>query len=168
MNMLLVSRRTHLASMILAAASALAGCSGGQARPSSVLKPIEERRARGLIEQALSDNGMRPKQGRVVDLPGGTKLVEEMAIDGEVYGVAYVTAQEAAQLGDAVPAYQADNDQLRLVQGSGGAIVLVLYEQNYRYDAGDEHSTNIITAEKKLSRDVSDFVVHVVKQRKSQ
>ena len=144
---------------------ALAGCGGGQ-KPSTAMKPIEERRARGVIEKTLLDNDARPTKGRVVKLNGGVELVEDMAIEGEKYGIAYLTEPEAAKAGSAVPAYQRESQQLRLVPGQGGTITLILYEQNYRYDAGDTHSTTAVTAEKRLGRDVADFILHVVKQRK--
>jgi hypothetical protein len=157
--------RAVLASLTLTVVAPLAACGGGQ-RPTTAMKPIEERRARGVIEKALVDNGMRPATGRVVKLNGGVELVEDMAIEGEKYGIAYLTEPEAAKAGSAVPAYQRESEQLRLVPGQGGTITLIVYEQNYRYDAGDTHATNAVTAEKRLSRDVADFVLHVVKQRK--
>lgn len=145
----------------------LLGCGGGQSRPTSVLKSIEEVRARGIIEQALFDNGTKPAKGRVVELQAGGTLTEDMGIEGEIYGIAYMTEPEASKVGAAVPSYQRGNEQLRLVKGKDGSITLVLFEQAYQYDAGEEHSSNIIAAEKKLGRDVADFVVHVVKTRKS-
>lgn len=130
------------------------------------MKPIEERRARGVIERTLLDNGMRPAKGRVVQLQDGSELTEDMAIDGESYGIAYLTEREAGKVGASVPDYQPDEEQLRLVSGTDGTITLILYEQNYSYDAGETHETTAITAEKRLARDVSDFVLHVVKQHK--
>jgi hypothetical protein len=130
------------------------------------MKPLEERRARGVIERAILDNGMRPAKGRVVVLSGEVELVEDLAIDGERYGIAYLTAREQ-KTGSSVPPYHPDEEELRLVQGKDGTITLVLYEQSYRFDAGETHETTVITAEKKLSRDVSDFLLHVVKQRKT-
>jgi len=143
-----------------------AACSGGQNRPETVMRPIEERRARGVIEQTLVDNGMRPAKGRVVQLQDGSELAEDMAIAGESYGIAYLTEREAGKVGTPVPEYRPDEEQLRLVSGTEGSITLILYEQNYRYDAGETHETTAITAEKRLARDVSDFVLHVVKQHK--
>jgi len=89
-----------------------------------------------------------------------------MAIAGESYGIAYLTEREAGKVGTSVPEYRPDEEQLRLVSGTEGSITLILYEQNYRYDAGETHETTAITAEKRLARDVSDFVLHVVKQHK--
>jgi hypothetical protein len=148
--------------------SELIACSGAQDHPSTVMRPVEERRARGVIERALLDNGMRPAEGRVVTLPGNASLTEDLAIEGERYGIAYLTAPEAEHAGKAVPPFNPDDDQLRLVAGQDGTITLVLYEQNYRYDAGETHEATVITAEKKLARDVSDFVLHYVKQRKEE
>jgi len=146
--------------------SAVTACGPAQTRPTTALKPLEERRARGIIEQAVLDSGARPIKGRSVKLRDGKELTEDMAIDGEVYGIAYLTEREVQQLGKSVPARNPESQQLRLVRGTGGAIVLLLWEDDYRYDAGDEHTVTVVTAEKKLARDVSDFILHVVKQRK--
>jgi hypothetical protein len=156
------------ATLIVAAVLFTTACSGGQAHPNTEMRPLEERRARGVIERALLDNGMRPAEGRLVTLPGNAELTEDLAIEGERYGIAYMTAQETERAGSAVPKFNPDNEQLRLVPGQDGTITLVLYEQSYRYDAGETHEATVITAENKLSRDVSDFVLHVVRQRKEQ
>jgi len=176
---MVMSRRTSVATtnrwaklwpaVLLAGLACLAvttACGPSQVRPTTALKPLEERRARGIIEQAVLDNSYRPTEGRSVKLRDGSELTEDMAIDGEVYGIAYLTEREVQLLGKSVPTRNPESQQLRLVRGTGGAIVLVLWEDDYRYDAGDEHTVTIVTAEKKLSRDVADFLLHVVKQRK--
>ncbi|RLB52849.1 MAG: hypothetical protein DRI90_21755 [Deltaproteobacteria bacterium] len=141
-------------------------CGPAQTRPETALKPLEERRARGIIEQAVLDNGYRPLKGRVVKLADGTDMTEDMALEGEVYGIAYISAREAEMLGKSLPKRNPESEQLRLVRGTGGAIILLLWEADYRYDAGEEHTTTAVAAEGKLSRDVADFILHVVKQRK--
>jgi hypothetical protein len=158
--------RFALALVLSLSAPLAAACSGAQDRPTTAMKPIEERRARGVIERALLDSGARPAQGRVVSLVSGGEVVEDLALDGETYGIAYLTEGEQKKLHPNVPSYVIDDDQLRLVRGVDGAITLLLYEQAYHYDAGDTHETTALTAERKLSRDVADFVLHVVKQRK--
>lgn len=160
----------HKLSLLLAAtlglAAALPACSGSQAPKSNILKPIEERRARAMIQQVVDRQGQRPAAGRTIKLPGDGELIEDVTLAGTSYGVAYMTADEATKAGAAVPKYNPESQQLRLVRGGNQEVVLVLYEQAYMYDAGDAHSTTAVTAERKLKRDVEDFIMHVVKQGK--
>jgi len=157
-----VSRRYALVAVLLAAGL---GCGGAQRRTQQ-LRPLEERRARALIEEAMTDNGEKPSRPRQIILPSGQALSEDMAIEGSRYGVAYVTAPEAAEVSGSIPAYDPDATELKLVRGQNGEVVLVLYEQSYRYDAGETHSTNAVTAERTLKRDVNDYLLHVVKPDK--
>lgn len=157
-------RRLLLAATLCAGSAAVVGCGPAQNRAVS-LKPLEERRARAIIERAIVDNGERPVRPRVVDV-SGKQLTEDMAIDGGTYGVAYVTREEESALVGAIPARDPEATDLQLVRGSGGEVVLVVWEQNYRFDESSEHTATAVTAERKLGRDVSDFVLHVVKQGK--
>jgi hypothetical protein len=140
------------------------GCGAGQAKAVS-LKPLEERRARAIIEEAIQSSGESPAQPRVI-VVGGKDLTEDMAIDGGTYGIAYVTREEEQALAGAIPARDPDATDLQLVRGEKGEVVLVVWEQHYRFDESSEHTATAVTAERKLRRDVSDFVLHVVKQGK--
>lgn len=139
---------------------------GGAQHKTSILRPLEERRARALIEEALVSNGVSPARPRSVALPGDGSLVEDMAIEGTKYGIAYVTVPEQKALGAAVPGYDPQKLDLTLARGTGGEVVLLLYEQSFEYDAGSEHTTSAVTIEGKLKRDVTDYVLHVVKPDK--
>jgi len=156
----LVSRRGALIALL-----ACTGCSGAQ-RPAEQLRPLEERRARALIEEAMTENGIRPARPRQLTLRSGQSLSEDMAVEGSRYGVAYVTVPEAEEVSGSIPAHNPDDTELKLVRGQSGEVVLVLYEQNYRYDAGATHTTNAVTAERTLKRDVTDYLLHVVKPDK--
>jgi hypothetical protein len=79
-----------------------------------------------------------------------------------------VTPQEATKLGSALPPRQPEGANLPLARSRDGAVLLVLYADDYRYDAGDEHQSTMLTAEKKLARDVADFVTHVVNAREGE
>jgi hypothetical protein len=151
--------------MALLALSAL-GCGGAQ-RGDTELRPLEEHRARGIIEDAIVSNGMKPARPRVVTV-SGKELTLDMAIEGRPYGVAYITRDEQQTLADVLPARDPESDQLRLVKGHDGAVVLVVWEVDYRFDQGSDHSATVVTAERKLKRDVSDFLIHVVKAGKGQ
>lgn len=163
------SRWTRGRSLLVAAALctgfvSVAGCGPPQNRVVS-LKPLEERRARAIIESAIANNGETPIRPRVVDV-SGKPLTEDMAIEGGTYGVAYVTREEESALAGAIPARDPEASELQLVRGSNGEVVLVVWEQNYRFDESSEHTATAVTAERKLQRDVADFVLHVVKQGK--
>ena len=88
-----------------------------------------------------------------------------MTAAGRKYGVAYVTANERHVLGNAVPMPEPGmEDALHLVHGMGqdvDAKILVLHDTNYLYDdqIGEEHEQTVLTAERRLERDVRDFVV---------
>jgi len=149
---------------IASASAAISGC-GPARRPAVSLKPLEERRARAIIERAIAGNGETPVRPRVVDVKG-KKLTEDMAIEGGPYGIAYVTREEEKALSGALPARDPEGTDLQLVRGAEGEVVLVVWEQNYRFDESSEHTATAVTAERKLERDVADFVLHVVKQGK--
>ena len=165
-------RTTHRAAAALLLSALAIGlvvsCSGRQGPADTVLKPLEERRARAIIEQGLLDSGARPLTPRTLTMADGSLLVEDMAIEGGTYGIAYITTMEESKMSPALPKRDPESDQLQLVHAGDTAIVLLLWEQNYRFDAGSEHSATALTAERKLKRDVSDFVLHYVQQGKRQ
>ena len=146
----------------------VAACKPAAAPASQVMKSIEERRARAVIEQVLRRQGDSAGRGRTIKLPGEATLAEEFSLGTKPYGIAYLTVEEASKVGDSIPAYNPDSQQLRLVRGQDKEVVLVLYEQAYKYDAGSAHSTTAVTAERKLQRDVEDFMMHVVRQGKNE
>lgn len=160
-------RRALLVGAILGTAvigSALSGCAAS-APPAVALKPLDHRRALGLIERAIRTNGEQPVVGRTVKLRDGTPLQESFAIAASPYGVVYVTEEQATRLAGALPARNPDNEKLTL-HPSENAITLVLYQDTYRYDTGEAHTVTAVTAENQLQKDVTDFIHHVVKQRK--
>ena len=144
----------------------LPGCEDAKA-PVVIMRPLEERRVHGLIERVIGENGAAPRPGRSFEM-GKFTLREVARVGDSPYGVAYVTADDLKDAGNQVPPFEPDRTDLRLVRPDENAIVLVLYAEAYRYDVGEEHSATVVTAEKTLERDVSDFMVHVVKMRKKQ
>ncbi len=148
-----------LALWVLAAG---AGCAPAQG-PEAVLKPLEERRARAIIEEAIKKSGMEPTAPRVIKLKrNGAELSEDMRIGEGPYSVAYLTRDEEKKLAGSIAPRDPDDDQLRLEPGANGEIVLILWAQNYRFDESVNHTATAITAERKLRRDVTDFIQHVV------
>jgi hypothetical protein len=94
----------------------------------------------------------------------GSSLALDVAAAGHKFGIAYLTREEAIDLGDAVPKFDPESDALVVVDGVGndaGWHALLLYDRAYLSDdlEGEAHSATNIAAEKKIERDARDFVV---------
>ena len=143
----------------------LAACAGQRAKAPNPMRSIDERRAIPLIAQAYQDTGVTPTEGRDIRLSTGKMIRIDVGTAGRKYGVAYLTTGDLSGLDPKtdLPPHTPGGD-LPVVQGSGeesAAVVLLLFAQDYEYDdlAGDQHESTTITAEKKLARDVRDFLV---------
>lgn len=140
-------------------------CGGPPPRAPNPTRPLDERRAVEIIRGAFRAEGDRGALGGRIQLPGGKELEVDVGAAGHQYGVAYVTSEERRELGDAIPVPEPGmEDALRLVRGAGdhaGTKVLVLHDTSYLYDdqVGTDHEATVLTAERKLDRDVRDFVV---------
>jgi hypothetical protein len=140
-------------------------CGSPPPRAPNPTRPLDERRAVEIILTAFRDEHDRGITGRTIGLPGGKSLEVDVSGSGKKYGVAYVTANERHDLGNAIPMPEPGmEDALHLVHGTGGdaeARVLVLHDTNYLYDdqIGEDHEATVLTAERKLARDVRDFIV---------
>lgn len=129
------------------------------------MRELDERRALLVIQNSIADHHARPGPNKDVPL-GDKQLTVDVTVEGTPYGVAFITAREAQQLGKALPTRQA-SDELRLVRPTPDDIVLVLYQDVYQYDVSDKHTVTAQTAELKLRKDVGDFVLRVVKAGKT-
>lgn len=144
----------------------VAGCSTPEPRtPHQAARPLDARRAIPLIAQAFDDTGIEPDGPREIQLPTGKKLLVDVSAKGHKWGIAYLTREKLADLepGRDLPP-RPTNDDLAIVQGHGpdaGSVILVLFADEYQADdhLGEERRTSSIVAEKKLQRDVRDFVV---------
>jgi hypothetical protein len=140
-------------------------CGAPPPRAPNPTRPIDERRAVQVIAQAFNDERTQAVAGRRVEIRDGKVLEVDVGALGRKYGVAYVTAGERQSLGASLPRPEPGmEDALHLVRGTGedrDAKILVLHDTNYMYDdqVGTEHEATIVTAERKLARDVRDFVV---------
>lgn len=151
------------AAVSLATGLALAACGGAPPKAPNPTRPIDERRALPLIAQALQDGGDTPNEGREITLPSGHKLHVDVSAKGRQYGIAYLTGADLAKLDMKQDLPPRNGSDLAIVQGSGpdsGAVILVLFDTDYQFDdlVGEQHEETTITAEKKLTRDVRDFV----------
>ena len=164
----MLDRRQLLAAGI---ASTLLSCSSPPPRPANPTRPLDEQRAIRVIIRAFHDENDAPVPGRQVELPAGKPLKIDVGSLNHKYGVAYVTRAERLQIGDAIqPRDPSMGDALQLVRGTGpdvDARILLLYDEDYLYDdhMGSEREETTITAEKKLARDVRDFLVRAQAER---
>jgi hypothetical protein len=152
-------------------AIAAIACGGPPPRAPNPTRALDERRAVAIAIRAFRAESEQPIPGRTIDLGDGKLLKIDVGGNGRKFGVAYVTAQERTNLGQALPARDpARGDALQLTTGVGpdsDARILVLYDTEYLYDdqVGTEHEASTITAERKLERDIRDFVVRAHTER---
>jgi hypothetical protein len=151
--------------LVVLATGLAAACGSPPPRAPNPTRPLDERRAVEIILTAFRDEHDRGITGRSISLPGGKSLEVDVTGSGKKYGVAYVTANERHDLGNAIPMPEPGMEEaLHLVHGTGEnaeARVLVLHDTNYLYDdqIGTDHEATVLTAENKLARDVRDFIV---------
>jgi hypothetical protein len=88
----------------------------------------------------------------------------DVGTEGHRYGIAYLTGADRELLDEKadLPPHAPGGD-LPVVQGSGpdaDAVILVLFAEDYQYDdfRGTEREATGIAAERKLARDVRDFL----------
>ena len=150
---------------LLVAAALAPACGGPPAKSPNPTRALDERRAVEIIVRAFRNEGDQPVPGRSVEIAEGKQLEVDVGSSGKKYGVAYVTPNERRALGSALPSRDPSmGDVLQLVGGVGDdadAKILVLHDVDYVYDdqVGTEHEATTITAERKLARDVHDFLV---------
>ena len=160
-----IGRRFALGVVGMLACGAILGCGPGEARAPNPTRPLDERRAIEVIRRAMKSEGVEPSVGRDERVAGSSKTIHlDVGVQGKRYGVSFVTTEDAQALADSIPAPNQKDERLKLVPaGDDGRIhVLLLFQQNYRYDdlAGDAHEQTTISAEAALARDVRDFVTY--------
>jgi hypothetical protein len=157
--------------ILAALVGGLLGCAGPPPRTANPTRPLDERRAVEIIIRAFHEERDRPVPGRKIELTADKRLEVDVAAQGKKYGVAYVSLNERMTLGSALPPRDpAMGDALQLVRGLGpeaDARILVLHDSEYQYDdqLGTERTVTSITAERKLERDVRDFLVRAHAER---
>ncbi len=159
-----MTNRAHAFIFALASTFAtfgLAACGGPEAQAPHSSRPVDERRASEVIAQTFARAKIEPETNRDVKVLGGKVIHVEVAAAGHKYGVAYLTREDQAALGDALPKKAPDSDALIIVPGDEeGVHILVLFERDYLHDdlMGEVHENTNIAAELKLERDVKDFL----------
>lgn len=151
---------------LLAVASS-AGCGPEPAKSPNAMRTLDERRAIEIIRNAIAAEGARPAAGRD-DVVGGTDkpIHIDVGIEGKKFGVVYVSDDDLAALGNAIPAPNAKDEKLHLARAGKDSDVriVLLYQSSYRYDdlVGEGHEQTTITAENQLTKDVRDFVTYAL------
>ncbi len=143
---------------------AIVGCADETPRHATQARPIDEPRAQQVIAQTSQSENIDPEGGRTVSLGGGKPVKLEVAATGHKFGVVWVTREVQTQLSAILPAHTADQASLVLLEGAGadhGVHVVALYETDYMTDdlEGEAHSSTEIAAERRLERDVKDFLL---------
>ena len=124
-----------------------------------------------IIIRAFRNEGVEPAPGGKVALAEGKSIGLDVQAAGRKFGVAYVTPGERGTLGAALPPRDPSmGDALQLIRGAGDeqdTRILVLHDTEYMYDdqVGTDHESTTITAERKLDRDVRDFVVRALAEK---
>ncbi len=144
-------------------AASVTGCSAGQGRlHATELRSLDEQRAVEIIQSAAARNHCPPGPSRTVAIREGHELGVDVGVAGGRFGIAFLAEREAAELAGVLPA-RPPSDKLHVFQPQPELGVLLLYSDRYQYDVGDAHSATAIAAERRLSTDVADFIVRVVK-----
>ena len=143
---------------------AVMGCRAPEAKAPNPRHPLDEQRALAVIAQAYKEAGAAPADGRAVRLATGHTLRVDVGTEGRRYGVAYLTDAEQALLDPKadLPPHLPGGD-LPVVQGAGpdlDVVILVLFAEDYQHDdfVGSGRESTGIAAERKLARDVRDFL----------
>jgi hypothetical protein len=146
-----------------------AACGPEEVRAPNPTRTLDERRAIEVIRRAVVEEGVRPAPSRDVELRAGKTLRVDVSIEGQEYGIAYITDDDTEKLGDAIKPPNGPDEKLRLerIGPEADVRIVLLYQTNYRYDdlAGENHEMTTITAERALARDVRDFVTHAKTQK---
>lgn len=165
-----VMRSVTILASALSIAGAVMGCDPPPAKAPNPTRTLDERRAVEIIRNAVAAEGLRPGPGRDETLSASNKTIHvDVGVEGKKFGIVYVSDDDRAALGDAIPAPNQKDEKLKLARaGKDGEIRLVLlYQTNYRYDdlVGEEHEQTTITCESELARDARDFVTYARSQK---
>ncbi len=158
--MRLVHRIVTIAFPLWAGSGVAAGCASDPPHAPHVMHPIPEERARELIARTFQAAGVATELDRFVHVGRDERRVRlEVAAAGHKFGVAYLTDDDWQKAGDALPPHST-NGQLVLATGVGGTKILCLFAADYAEDdqTGDERSATTIAADRRLERDVRDFL----------
>ncbi len=135
-----------------------------QSRTPTQARPMDEPRAQGVIAKTFQAEGVDPEADRTFVVAAGKSHKLIVAAAGHKYGVIWLTRDDARELAAFLPKHENDEGSLVILDGAGadsGAHALALWETDYMTDdlAGESHSATEIAAERRLERDVRDFLL---------
>lgn len=156
--------------LIVSSLMVIAGCGGsrstGAAEPPELLT-LSEARAIEIITEVLAEEGVPRGPSWSVQIAPATTLDVDVRLDQSSFGVEWISPQDRADLGDALPR-PAPGGQLRIIPGMGAdasAQVLALEHSSYEYanerEAVQRGVPGASEAEGRLRRDVRDFLEYV-------
>ncbi len=152
-----------VAILIILCAAVLSACGSGPAKAPNPTQPLDELRARELIARAVRDENAQAETGRTISVGQGKTLSVDIGVVGKKHGIAYVTESERQELGNLIPPHDVGSTALRVVRDTQDqdTVILLLHDRAYMLDdaIGTEHEVTGIMAERKLQRDVRDFLV---------
>jgi hypothetical protein len=128
------------------------------------LREISQARALDEIRGVLEQAGVDYQRGWSIDIDGAQPLEVDFRLSGSKLGIEWVSPQDRADYGDALPTPDPDG-QLRVLPGAdadANAQVLILDHRTYEYSPDPEDvqrgALGIRAAESRLRRDVRDFL----------
>lgn len=125
---------------------------------------MDEPRAQNIIARTFQTEGIDPEAGRTFALSTKDSPKLEVAAQGHKFGVIWLTHDLEKEIASFLPKHDNDEGSLVVLDGAGassGGHALVLWETDYMTDdlSGASHSETQIAAERKLERDVRDFLL---------
>lgn len=158
------TKRAGLGSLAVAVARAGA-CGGPPAQTAHLGWSLEQARVIRLAAAALHEERVSPGAARSVEPPRGRQLDIDLGVRGKQLGIAFITGDERAKLGPAVPAHDVGSTAPLLVRAQAMRI-LVLHDLANKTDEqhGGERAVSSVVVERRLQRDVKDFVVQARRQ----
>jgi hypothetical protein len=155
----------RVALLSLAALVAVPAAGGGGEPPhaATVLRPIDEPHAVSIMARVFRELGLEPVRNRMIHFGSNdAELRLDVAAKEKRFGIAYITWQDADQLGDALPRRR-DPDAILVVRGNGDdddVHAALLFAADYMQDdlSGEAHTATSIAAEKKLELATRDIL----------
>ena len=147
---------------VWAAVLASAGCGGGPPKAPTILRPLDQPHAVAVMARVFRQFGLEPVRNRVIHFgQKDAQLTLDVASKERRFGIAYISWQDADQLGDDLPKRH-DPTAIMVVRGTGeddDVRAALLFAADYMQDdlSGEEHTSTAIAAEQKLelaTRDV--------------
>jgi hypothetical protein len=141
-----------------------AGCGGATPKAPAILRPIDEPHAVSIMARVFRQFELEPVRNRTIAFgnAGDAQLKLDVAAKDKRFGIAYITGQDAAKLGDALPK-RGDPDAIIVVRGAGDdsdVHAALLFAADYMQDdlAGESHTSTSIAAEQKLELAIKDVL----------